>query len=187
MLSRSRKGALVVLPVMLAIATTTAIVVISESYHDSNHRWTAIAAVLAGSALLAALDGLPIALFRLFVVERDIAQLDLVHSMHYAQLRGMLEGSQLALGRQARFEFGDQPDGRQLFRDAFFGHFPELSKCAATGQSCRPASSTRARSGRKRRSVVVRPRRRRRSPRRAGARCVRAILPPSARRRARSA
>jgi hypothetical protein len=128
MLSTSRKVALVVLPAVLALATTAAILVISESYHDSNHRWTAIAAVLTGSALLAALVGLPIALFQLFVVERDIARLSLVPAMHYEQLRGMLERSQITVGQQVRFEFGDPPDGRQLFLDAFFAHFPELSK-----------------------------------------------------------
>ena len=52
----------------------------------------------------------------------------LVPPMHYETLRGLLESCQLMIGRQVRCEFGDPPNGRQLHRDAFFAHFPELAE-----------------------------------------------------------
>ncbi len=127
-MSRSRWFLLVTLPIALGGVTIAAIVVIATSYSDSNHRWTAIAAILTGAALLAALVGLPIALYQLFAVERDIQQLNLVPSMHYNQLRGLLEDAQIQIGRQVPMDFGDQVGGISLFREAFFAHYPDLSK-----------------------------------------------------------
>ena len=84
MLTTRRKLVLVSLP--LALVTAWALVLVSLSYKDSLHRWTADVAILTAAALLAALVGLPIALCQLFAVERDLARLALIPPRHFGQL-----------------------------------------------------------------------------------------------------
>ncbi len=127
MLTTPRRLALVLLPVALFLLTAGAILLVSLSYSDSILRWTADAAILTGAAFLAAVVGLPIALYQLFAVERDIARLALVPPIHYEWLRGALQASHQTLYNQAAHGFGDQPGGRQLYREAFFAHFPALT------------------------------------------------------------
>ena len=127
MLSTRRKLALVVLPVTLALITAGVLVLVSLSYGDSLHRWTADAAILTGAALLAALVGLPIALYQLFAVERDLARLALIPVRHFEQLRAALERSIQTLGQQEKLNLDDPRGGRPLYREMFFAHFPELS------------------------------------------------------------
>ncbi len=117
-----------ILPIALLLATVGAVVIVSKSYTDSIHRWTAIGAILTGAALLAAVVGLPIALYQLFAVERDLAQLRLVPPGHFDQLRSLLESCQHSILRQVRIDFGDPRGGRKLFRVAFFAHFPQLKR-----------------------------------------------------------
>lgn len=127
MLSTRRKFALVGLPLVLALITGAAIVLVTVSYGDSLHRWTADAAILTAAGLLTALVGLPIALFQLFAVERDLARLALIPVRHFGQLHAALERSIQTLYQQIKLDFNDPPDGRQLYREMFFAHFPELS------------------------------------------------------------
>ena len=127
MLSTRRKLALVGLPLTLALVTMAAIVLVSVSYRDSLHRWTADAAILTGAAMLAALVGLPIALFQLFAVERDLARLALIPARHFGQLHAALEQSIQTLYKQGKLIFHDPIRGRPLSREMFFAHFPELS------------------------------------------------------------
>ncbi len=97
------------------------------NYHDSLHRWTADAAILTGAGLLAALVGLPIALYQLFAVERDLARLAPISARHFGQLHAALEQSIQTLYQQIELSFDDPGGGRQLYREMFFAHFPELT------------------------------------------------------------
>jgi hypothetical protein len=93
MLSGRRRLALVGLPSLLVAGTAYLIVRVVSSYHEAATRWTAIAAILGGAALAAALIGLPIALAQLFLVERDLASLTRPGAAHDLRFH-------IAMGRQ---------------------------------------------------------------------------------------
>ncbi len=126
MLTLSRRTALIVLPLLLAVVTAVVVVAIAGHYRDPAVRWTAIGAVFTAAALLVALVGLPIALFQLFAVQQDLSRLALVPPGHLDQLKGLLIGCHQAVNRQVVMTF-DTADHSHLFHDAFFAHFPDLS------------------------------------------------------------
>jgi hypothetical protein len=129
MLTTRRKVLLFGLPIALVLATTVILVHLATGYkHDAATKWTAIAAVLAGAALAAAVVGLPVGLFQLFAVERDLARLRLVSEGHLQELGQLLINARDAINRDMRLQLGDPPAGRQLYRDAFNAHFPDLAK-----------------------------------------------------------
>ena len=129
MLTTRRKLLLFGLPIALVVATTVILVHLATGYkHDSATKWTAIAAVLAGAGLAAALVGLPVGLFQLFAVERDLARLRLVSEGHLQDLAQLLINARDATNRDMQLQLGDPPAGRQLYREAFMAHFPDLAK-----------------------------------------------------------
>lgn len=126
MLTRRRKAALVIAPAVLAALVIAAVVVILVTLHGAILRWTALAGTFTAAALLAALFGLPVALYQLFVVQVDLSRLVPVPEGHVLQLRNLLDGCQMAVGGQRPMNFGDAPDQPPIYRDAFFAHFPDL-------------------------------------------------------------
>jgi len=85
---------------VLLLVVVWLVVSVTDTYPDPATRWTAIAAVPAGAALLAALIGLLTALAQLFLVERDLASLTTpgaAHDLRFhiamgSQLRARLQG-----------------------------------------------------------------------------------------------
>jgi hypothetical protein len=60
---------------VLLIATAVIIGHVSSTFqHDATLRWTVIAAVLTGSALIVGVIGLPFALYQLFELDRDLSR-----------------------------------------------------------------------------------------------------------------
>lgn len=60
--------------VVLLVATYFVIKHIVDTFPDPTLRWTAIGAVLAGAALLVAAIGLPLALYQLVALDRDLGR-----------------------------------------------------------------------------------------------------------------
>jgi hypothetical protein len=74
--STSRKIALWILPLVIAVATAFVVRRIAHEYpNDPAARWGAIGAVLVAATLVVALAGLPLALAQLFSLSQDVARL----------------------------------------------------------------------------------------------------------------
>jgi len=59
---------------VVLIATAVIIGHIVDTFHDATLRWTAIAAVLTAAALLVAAIGLPLAVYQLVALDRDLVR-----------------------------------------------------------------------------------------------------------------
>ena len=59
---------------VVLIATGVVIGHVVDTFHDATLRWTAIAAVLTAAALLVAVIGLPLALYQLVALDRDLTR-----------------------------------------------------------------------------------------------------------------
>lgn len=61
------------MPVAVVFGTAIFVWVFTHGYRDSNHRWAAVGAILAGSAAVVGVIGLPFAIYQLAAVERDLS------------------------------------------------------------------------------------------------------------------
>lgn len=59
---------------LVAGATWGLVAILTNGYHDSTHRWTAVATIFAGSALAVAVIGLPFAVYQLMQINRGLTR-----------------------------------------------------------------------------------------------------------------
>jgi hypothetical protein len=94
-------GSPVVLLLLAAIGTWRV-----WGYHDPAVRWTAVGAILAGVALLAAAIGLPIALTQLVAVQQDLDRLTRATDMERELQQHMVDGTNLARRMRGKLPAG---------------------------------------------------------------------------------
>jgi hypothetical protein len=84
-----------VVAVVIAVLTIAVGLLLTDGYHDSAHRWVAWAGILAGTTVVVALLGLPVALYQLATVRRDLNRVTRATEFEKVLNANLLEGVEL--------------------------------------------------------------------------------------------